>query len=240
MGKWVFGFCLFGVLLACKLGKDKPEVGKSCDLEGTRACFSPELSAVCQAGQWRSFPCKGKDGCNATTGTAICDVSGNQAGDDCAKADEGKAACADQKAMSRCKAGKIERSTCKGPKGCAPKGADAYCDQAISDVGASCLQEGGSACTPDEKTWIVCKNNEYVIRQPCRGAGRCTVNKETSVVRCDGSVGYVADPCEPEGSAACTHDGRARLKCKNGRLSYEVACSRASCKVTSKGVECPY
>ena len=236
---WGLGLGLVGLLLACKLGKGKPEVGKACDQEGTRACLSPEQAAVCQSGQWRSFPCKGRDGCNATTGTAVCDISGNQVGDDCAKADEGKATCADPKGMTRCKAGKIERGTCKGPKGCAPKGESIYCDQAISDLGASCFPEGGAACTPDEKTWLVCKNGEYVLRQPCRGTKGCTVNKETSAVSCDGSVGYVGDPCEPEGSAACTHDGRARLKCKNGKLSFEVSCAGAGCKVTSKGIECP-
>jgi hypothetical protein len=55
-------------------------------------------------------------------------------------------------------------------------------------------------------------------------------------VRCDSSKAELGDPCT-EG-AACSVDGKAMLKCEEGKVAHRANCFITPCKVEGDQVTC--
>ncbi len=93
--------------------------------------------------------------------------------------------------------------------------------------GCSERKEGEACSSPEDgarclnsATALVC-SEQRLVRFPCKGALGCTQNQES--VRCDGTVAAEGDRCE-EGSFTCSEDGKARLKCINGKYVADALC----------------
>jgi hypothetical protein len=205
---------------AAAAGSAKPTPGDACSTDAERVCLSPEQQAICQGGQWRSFPCAGPDACASGGGTTTCDISGNKPDDNCAAADNGKSVCgAGGKERVRCVDGKIERQMCRGPKGCTENGDETTCDMSINTAGEACTHEGTASCSLDQKEQLTCKNGQWLAVAKCRGAGGCYLSPENQIA-CDQSIGVKGEVCFQEGTGACTPDRRAEVICKHGRFAY--------------------
>jgi hypothetical protein len=229
---------VIGLLALSACGKDKegepgkpggaaakPTPGDACSTDAERVCLSPEEQAICQGGQWRSFPCDGPDACSTSGGTTTCDISGNKADDKCAAADSGKSACAaGGKELVSCVDGRIQRQACRGPKGCAEDGDKTACDMTINSAGEACTTEGSASCSLDQKEQLNCKNGTWISTAPCRGPRGCYLAEEK--IWCDQSLAKKGEVCLHDGAGTCTMDSRAELICKNGRwtMYYAGAC----------------
>jgi hypothetical protein len=195
----------------------KPTPGDACATDGERVCLSPEQQAICQGGQWRSFPCAGPDACASTGGTTTCDISGNKDDDHCAAADDDKNVCAaGGKERVSCIDGRIEREMCRGPKGCVEEGDHASCDMTINNAGEACAHEGTASCTVDQQEMLTCKNGQWIGVARCRGASGCYLSVENQIA-CDQRIAAKGETCLVEGTGTCTQDGNAELICKNGK-----------------------
>jgi len=160
-------------------------------------------------------------GKTAASGTAAANAN-PEAGKACTE--DGKQICTSKKSALVCDAAKWTPMTCRGPKGCRDDKGKANCDARISEAGALCLKEKTSACTADQKNRLDCRNGEWFVRAHCRGKKGCYLDDEKNLLYCDQAVAYVGDVCMVEKGAACSHDGKAFLRCKNGKYSFETRC----------------
>lgn len=92
-----------------------PKVTELCT-EGGMSCANPTTLLVCEAGKFRTVPCRGPAGCTSSSTTVSCDVSRNLAGDACPKANEGQAICDPANANQglKCTNGTFQAQACKG------------------------------------------------------------------------------------------------------------------------------
>lgn len=138
-----------------------------------------------------------------------------------------------------CLDGRITRIRCDGPRGCSEQGSRLYCDQSVATVGARCAQEAGGACTPDRSEFLTCTGGLYVLSARCHGANAC--RNVDGQVFCDQTRAAVGDPCAtgPGGDAACSMEGDAMLRCREGRFALSTACRGPNaCRVQGTQVLC--
>ena len=88
--------------------------GDPCDKNGF-LCASPNAALECKAGVWVSLPCRGPTGCARVVDTIKCDMTQNNAGDNCASTAEGKGLCNPiGTATLECRQGVlVQTNTCK-------------------------------------------------------------------------------------------------------------------------------
>ncbi len=77
----------------------------------------------------------------------------------------------------------------------------------------------GTRCL-DAKVALLCQEDR-LVRFPCKGPSGCSESGDG--VRCDSTLAEETDRCE-EGSFTCRTDGKARLKCINGRYALDGQC----------------
>jgi hypothetical protein len=96
---------------------------------------------------------------------------------------------------------------------------------------AACHGKPGEDCTDtpgsclDKASHLVCVNKKYVL-ETCKGKGGC--NDEGKTLLCDNSLAAVDDGCGHDGARACSSDGKAELRCHDGKFNVEWSC-RGSC-----------
>jgi hypothetical protein len=148
------------------------QVGEACFQEGVPQCTGDKKAMIqCENSHWIKLnDCKGALGCVANAEGASCDLGASAAGEDCTADNEGNAACTeDRKSLLVCKGGKMQlASTCKGMHGCRQKGTSLECDSSISDLDDPCSSDGSMACTPDEKSRLVCKGGKMTKESDCK------------------------------------------------------------------------
>ena len=101
--------------------------------------------------------------------------------------------------------------------------------------GDACSTAAEGARCLDAKVALMCQE-ERLVRFPCKGPSGCAENAEG--VRCDSTLAEETDRCE-EGSFTCRVDGKARLKCINGRYALESQClGDDGCSVAGSVASC--
>jgi hypothetical protein len=150
----------------------KYQVGEACFEEGKPECSADKKAMIkCESSHWKKLEdCKGALGCVANAEGAKCDLGASAAGAACTKENEGNASCTeDKKSLLVCKGGKMEvGSTCKGRHGCRQKGTELDCDSTTADLGDPCVDEAAMACSPDQKTRLVCKAGKMTKERACK------------------------------------------------------------------------
>jgi hypothetical protein len=220
------------VEVAHRCDRSKTEAGSACS--GDWAACTPDGKQFleCKGNKLvQTGTCSGPRGCYPSGNELRCDQSQANPGDICSG--DGVACGTDPKQLMRCKDGKfVLDGACRGASGCRDIAGRIECDQTIGAVGDKC--EGtGSACDPDGKALLTCKNNKLERVNACRGPEGCQVVGPN--VRCDRSVGVVGDTCEGD-SAACSQDGKSLLTCRSGKLMERRKCKK--CSATGSLIEC--
>lgn len=230
---------LLGTLgLGLVLASCKPGPGSSCDPREAR-CLDPKRAIVCEDGRFVETPCRGKAGCSTVQERTSCDISGNQPGDPCSKNDEGVAVCASEDAMLACHGGKYERVPCRGPRGCELSGAQANCDQSVSEVGEACKKQNAKACSADKIQVLSCTDGKMATQYFCRGEGQC--NSAGGKLACDQTVAKLGDTCDKSlsGHIACSEDHKALITCQNERFVPSEKCKAGTtCTVAGQSTKC--
>ncbi len=102
---------------------------------------------------------------------------------------------------------------------------------------AACHGKPGEECsdTPgsclDKASHLVCVNKKYVL-ETCKGPGAC--NDEGKTLLCDNSKATMGDGCGHDGARACSVDGAAELRCRDGKMAVEWSC-RGGCTIDGNG-----
>lgn len=225
----------FLLLAACKPKPAKP--GEKCRAAGIGSCADSTHLIKCVSGTWLLASCLGPGGCAAASNNRFtCDASIANAGDGCL-VPKTSACAADGKQMLECNANKLLfGADCQGPAGCTVDATTKriHCDQSISALGATCSDEGKSACVAEKNAALKCTAGKFVLDSACGGPKACIV--DGTIVRCDASVGDVGDAC-PGAGMACSKDAKAALDCKGGRLSLAKKCKKG-CEVKGGDVYC--
>ncbi len=225
-------------LAVCFFAACKPAPGGKCD-RGEARCLDATHELVCDDGLFVDVPCRGKAGCNTVQETTTCDISRNQLGDRCGKADEGAAICAGDKAMLACHSGKFERVPCLGPRGCELASGQANCDQSIAEAGDACKKENAKACSADKSRVLACKLGRMSELYVCRGEALC--NSEGGKLTCDQTVAKLGDICDKglSGHIACSPDKRSLIKCEAERFVPSEKCKPGTvCTVSGQSTTC--
>lgn len=212
--------------------------GSRCERDEAR-CLDSSRGLVCDDGLFVEVPCRGKGGCATIGEKTSCDISRNQLGDRCGKADEGAALCAGDKAMLACHSGKFESVSCLGPKGCELVNGQPNCDQSIAEAGDGCRQENAKACSSDGERVLSCRAGRMAELYVCRGEKRCTA--QGGKLSCDQTLARIGDACDKglSGHVACSLDHKALLKCEGERFAASENCKRAaSCVVSGQSTRC--
>lgn len=148
------------------------QVGEACFEEGEPQCTGDKKAMIkCENSHWVKLnDCKGALGCVANAEGAKCDLGASAPGEPCSKENEGNASCTeDKKSILLCKGGKMEvGSTCKGRHGCRQMGTKLDCDSSTADLGDPCMDDGSMACSPDQKTRLVCKDGKMTKERDCK------------------------------------------------------------------------
>lgn len=165
------------------------------------------------------------------------------------------AACYDPEQILYCVNGKFAPFPCKGKKGCWERTnsgkEEVFCDMSGNEEGDACWtsqvvseskkeikraggQEGKGACSSDGKAMILC-NDGKITHTQCRGPKGC--ERDGTDLFCDLSVAKEGDACEGNG-AACSLDGKAMLKCVNGKSTLVSHCRGTPCRIENKQVLC--
>ncbi|HYQ14120.1 MAG TPA: hypothetical protein VEQ58_00120, partial [Polyangiaceae bacterium] len=168
-----------------------------------------------------------------------CDISGNEPGDVCSKADEGVAVCAGPDAMLACHGRKFERVPCRGPRGCAMLGEQASCDQSVADVAEACNKPNAKACSVDLTQVLSCVDGQMAAQYFCRGPARCS--SAGGKLACDQTVAKLGDSCDPglSGHIACSEDKKALITCKDERFVPAERCKAGTvCIVNGQSTKC--
>ena len=216
----------------------KPGPGSSCDL-GEARCLDGRRELVCDDGKLVETPCKGKAGCSTIQEATSCDISGNQPGDACAKADEGVAVCTEGGAMLACHARVFEAVPCRGPKGCELVAGQAHCDQSIAEAGDGCKKPNAKACSVDKSRVLSCREGRMQELYSCRGELRCSA--EGAKLACDQTVARLGDRCDKalSGHVACSEDRKALVTCADERFVASEKCKAGtSCVVSGQSTSC--
>jgi hypothetical protein len=213
--------------------------GKADDL----SCTLDKKSMLrCKAAKWLlASKCLGPKGCEAGGFFVACDTSIVVEGDVCDNGTDGKrisAGCsADKKTRMACKDNRWKRDeTCLGPAGC-HQGLGVKCDGPTASPGEFCVkgERDDYACSPDGKRMLECEADGWKVSRACRGPAGCS--SSALGVECDDSVQDPDSPCDHEGAAACSTDGKTILVCKRGKLATKRTCPTA-CKTGFAIVSC--
>ncbi len=115
--------------------------------------------------------------------------------------------------------------SCGGPAGCKAGGPKDVCDDSVAAEGDPCPPgaPGDYACTADHTRSLECRGGRFALWRRCLGPGGCVVEGGRNV-RCDTTLGEVADPCGQAGSYACSVDHQAMLACDAGALVAASSC----------------
>ena len=216
----------------------KPGPGSSCDV-GEARCLDQKRALVCDDGKFVEAPCKGKAGCSTVQETTTCDISGNQPGDVCSKADEGVAVCAGDSAMLACHGRKFENVPCRGARGCESVAGQANCDQSIAAVGEACKKPNAKACSVDKRRVLSCTDGSLREQYECRGDAGCSA--EGGKLACDQTVAKLGDACDKglDGHIACSEDRKALITCNGERFVASEKCKSGTvCTVSGQSTSC--
>jgi hypothetical protein len=131
---------------------------------------------------------------------------------------------------------KEAKEACEGAMGCAESNGRVACDDPQGNIGDPCLadHDAQSACTPDGKMSVTCKQGKYELLAPCKGPKACVSQDRKTV--CDVTVADKGDACTSSGKFACSTDKGAWLRCSESR-AWEVHryCRGAlGCKVSAE------
>ena len=101
--------------------------GEACTKTGF-VCQDTSTALECRDGTWMALPCRGTGGCTESSGSILCDMAGNLAGDGCASTSEGKGLCSgDGRATLECKSGSlVATNACSS---CSVTGDQVVCSQ---------------------------------------------------------------------------------------------------------------
>jgi hypothetical protein len=194
---------------------------------------------ICDDGKFVETPCRGKAGCSTVQEGTTCDISGNQPGDVCSKADEGVAVCVSDDAMLACHGRKYERVPCRGPRGCEVVGAQANCDQSVASAGEPCNKPGAKACSIDKSQVLSCRDGRLVAQYFCRGDGHCS--SEGGKLGCDETVARLGDSCDKSlsGHIACSEDKKSLITCQAEHFVPSEKCKpNTVCTVSGQSTKC--
>lgn len=230
-------FPAFAASVLLGIAACKPGVGSSCEPDESR-CLDKTSQLSCDDGHFIRTPCKGPGGCAADDKGVRCDISGNQPGDPCSRADEGAASCVGRR-MIVCHGGKYGFTECRGEQGCSNEAGRALCDTSIAANGDPCVKEGLKACSTDGKQAMSCKAGKMEPLLVCRGDAGCTAT--SGKVNCDTSIADVGDVCDSsmEGKNACSSKRDAILVCRGARFALDEKCKRGKdCIVSSGSISC--
>ncbi len=212
--------------------------GDGCAIEKDAACTADKASVlVCKDKKFSlASHCRGAKGCAVAGTNVACDDTLAQEGDPCTK--EKDAACSvDKQAMLFCDGTQFKlESRCRGPKGCAVEDRNIRCDSTVGQLGDTCGTADGHTCSADKKQLLACKGGKFKLASFCRGARGCAF-EGTDRVRCDATVANADDPCEEEGSAACSDDKKSILKCKAEKFAVQRKCPKG-CSVAGTSILC--
>ncbi|NUO48779.1 MAG: hypothetical protein HOV80_07980 [Polyangiaceae bacterium] len=215
----------------CSWGEDQK--GDKCgkNEEGEADCGKASM-IVCRDGALQVEPCRGPKGCRVAGEKINCDTSIVQAGDPCIG--EGYSCGENKQERLACKDGKMVADvSCRGPGGCKVKNDKIECDRTLVTAGDSCSEEGAAACSVDKLSFLECNGGKFIETMKCKGADHCAI--ESGRVGCDASLADVGDPCDQEGAAACSVDGKKLLTCKGTKLVMQRACN---CEVKGNMIGC--
>lgn len=216
----------------------KPGPGGSCDA-GEARCLDGKRAIVCEDGKFVETPCRGKAGCLTVQESTSCDISGNQPGDACVRADEGVAVCVAKEAMLACHGGKFERVPCRGSQGCEMSGNRANCDQSIAEVGEGCTKPNAKACSVDASSVLSCSDGKMLLLYACRGASACSAG--AGKLSCDQTIARLGDACDKglDGHIACSEDKKALIVCDGQRFVSSEKCKAGTlCTVSGQSTSC--
>jgi hypothetical protein len=217
----------------------KPAPGGSCD-PGEARCLDAKREIICEDGKFVETPCKGKGGCSTLQERTTCDISGNEPGDPCSKAEEGVAVCSDDHAMLACHGRKFEKVPCRGPRGCEMVGAQANCDQSVAEAGDACRPlTAKAACSQDKTSVLSCKDGRMSELYRCRGANGCVSGG--GKLSCDQTIAALGDTCDKglSGHVACSVDNKALIKCEAERFVASEKCKPGTqCTVAGQSTSC--
>jgi len=118
-------------------------------------------------------------------------------------------------------------STCFGSAGCVQRGAEITCDGSVAAPGDPCVSEGELACSTDGTQLLACRRRVKVLASLCRGPRRCV---SAAAIECDSTIANAQEPCDGEGSLACSTDARMLLRCTQGRFVASSPCPGGGCK----------
>jgi len=91
------------------------------------------------------------------------------------------ACSSDGAALLRCKSGTmVERSRCRGAKGCVVIAGTPTCDRTVAEVGDACDAESETACTPKGDAVVQCRGKTMIQTTVCN----CRVSASGTTVRC--------------------------------------------------------
>lgn len=204
----------------------KPKLGAACEGDEA-ACADDETQLICAEGRFVATRCRGPQGCRADPDEGVlCDISQNEPGDFCAKAEEGVAVCRDAHTLLACRGGTYALEPCRGKSGCDAGAGRAHCDRTIAKEGDACHDAGAKACNMKGDALLHCRDQKMSVLFHCRGESGC----ESQVkLACDFSVAKVGDPCDAkmEGASACSVDGLSIVTCKGGEFVTDEPCKQS-------------
>ncbi len=120
---------------------------------------------------------------------------------------------------------------CRGPRGCGrpsnsgnTASAD-ECDDTVASENDACPRNPplDYACTADHSKALVCKDARFALWRNCRGPSGCEIVDGRNV-HCDTSAGEPGDPCEKQGTYACSVDAKTMLVCSGSALAPASSC----------------
>jgi hypothetical protein len=214
---------VLAALPSCKPGKWK--TGMKCS--GNEATCIDKISAlVCVSDTVQAISCKGPGGCREEGSSVSCAQGVGDFGGVCF-AGAGPVCSTDRRAMLDCVGGRfVQRSTCKGPKGCYELEGNFHCDTSEAERGDACT--GSSvACSLDHTALLRCKDGKSTVVRTCRGPLGCY--HEDKQIHCDSSVALADDACEK--GSACTPDGKALLSCAGGTYQPTPCRGKLGCQL---------
>jgi len=237
-----------GVFLAC-VTACKKKVGDACT--GDQAlCLDQETFLSCRSGKLTQMACRGPNGCSATvsgvkrtekrsTSIALvsCDFSANEAGTPCTTDDDTATCSPDKRAMLSCKAGKIQRTACRGPKSCTQTKEEVSCDTSAQELGDVC-EGSAAACSLDKKDRLQCMSGKFELALRCRGPKGCSLGADRRI-ECDRGGQAPGEPCGDDGGFACSSDNKAVVKCIDRKWVNDETCrGKTKCAVQDRRVGC--
>lgn len=138
-----------------------------------------------------------------------------------------------------CHDGKYFETRCRGPKGCRVSGELLTCDVSLDTDDDHCPSswEGKGSCSDKKDALVACHDGAFE-RTPCRGPKGCW-EKGASDLACDMSAVAEGDPCETEGSSACSADHATMFDCVKSKMAHPQPCrGPKGCLVENKTVTC--